>query len=241
MTEEQWLACTDPKPMLEFLRGKASDRQLRLFACACCRRVWHSIPPYDRRTVEVAEAFADGLATMEELTDSCQVSESRPGSLDEGNFDPAGEGEEYDPYCVPWPSSATSACALDAEDAAGDASYWSARLAGWTRPDEVYRDEVKAQAQLLRDVIGSPFRPVPPKRGVKRWKEQLRSLLAWNHGTVPRIAQAIYDERSFDRMPILADALEDAGCTDRAMLDHCRQPVKHVRGCWVVDLLLGKE
>ena len=65
--------------------------------------------------------------------------------------------------------------------------------------------------------------------------------LAWNDGTVPRITQAIYDERAFDRMPVLADALEDAGCTDRAILDHCRQPGPHVRGCWVVDLLLGKE
>ena len=56
-----------------------------------------------------------------------------------------------------------------------------------------------------------------------------------------QIAQAIYDDRAFDRMPILADALEDAGCTDRAILDHCRSEGPHVRGCWVVDLLLGKE
>ena len=64
--------------------------------------------------------------------------------------------------------------------------------------------------------------------------------LAWNGGTIHHLAQAIYDERAFDRLPILADALEDAGCTDAAILDHCRQPGEHVRGCWVVDLLLGK-
>jgi len=83
----------------------------------------------------------------------------------------------------------------------------------------------------LRDIFGNPFRPVTVNPG---W-------LAWNDGTVPRIAQAIYDERAFDRMTILADALEDAGCTDQDILGHCRSGGEHVRGCWVVDLLLGKE
>ncbi|OAI55152.1 hypothetical protein AYO44_00105 [Planctomycetaceae bacterium SCGC AG-212-F19] len=63
---------------------------------------------------------------------------------------------------------------------------------------------------------------------------------AWRTGNVVALAQTIYDERPFDRMPILADALEDAGCTSADVLDHCRQPGEHVRGCWVVDLLLGK-
>ena len=65
--------------------------------------------------------------------------------------------------------------------------------------------------------------------------------LAWNDGTVIKIAQAVYDERAFDRLPILADALEDAGCDDADILRHCREPGEHVRGCWVVDLLLGKS
>jgi hypothetical protein len=54
------------------------------------------------------------------------------------------------------------------------------------------------------------------------------------------LAQAIDDERAFDRLPILADALEDAGCTDADLLNHCRGPGLHVMGCWVVDMLLGK-
>ena len=61
--------------------------------------------------------------------------------------------------------------------------------------------------------------------------------LVWNGGTVGRIAAGIYEERAFDRLPILADALEDAGCTDPALLTHCRGPGPHVRGCWAVDLL----
>ncbi len=67
------------------------------------------------------------------------------------------------------------------------------------------------------------------------------SWLAWNDGAIRKIAQTIYDARAFDRLPLLADALEDAGCTDAAVLSHCREPGEHVRGCWVVDLLLGKS
>ncbi|HEY1378110.1 MAG TPA: hypothetical protein VGF55_15015 [Gemmataceae bacterium] len=84
---------------------------------------------------------------------------------------------------------------------------------------------------MLHDVIGPlPFRPVAVDPA---W-------LAWNHGTVPAIARRVYDERAFHDLPILADALEDAGCTDADILAHCRQGGEHVRGCWVVDLILGK-
>jgi hypothetical protein len=65
--------------------------------------------------------------------------------------------------------------------------------------------------------------------------------LAWNGGAIPRLAQTIYGQRAFERLPVLGDALEDAGCADRDVLDHCRGDRPHVRGCWVVDLLLGKE
>ncbi len=63
----------------------------------------------------------------------------------------------------------------------------------------------------------------------------------WNDATIPKVAQAIYDDRAFDRLPILADALEDAGCDNADLLTHCRSGGEHVRGCWVVDLLLGKS
>jgi hypothetical protein len=88
--------------------------------------------------------------------------------------------------------------------------------------------EEVGQVGLLRDIFGNPFRPVAVDP-------------AWRTATVVSLAQAIYDERAFDRLPILADALEDGGCTNADVLDHCRQPGEHVRGCWVVDLVLGKE
>jgi hypothetical protein len=86
-------------------------------------------------------------------------------------------------------------------------------------------------ALLMRDVLGNPFRKTALERN---WT-------AWNDGTVPKLARAIYDDRAFDRLPILADALEDAGCENAAVLHHCREPGEHVRGCWVVDLLLEKQ
>jgi len=91
--------------------------------------------------------------------------------------------------------------------------------------------QLGARATLLfRDIIGNPFRIV----------FVLQEWLDWNDRTAIKIAQTIYEERAFDRMPILADALEEAGCTSADILDHCRQPGEHTRGCWLVDLLLGK-
>jgi hypothetical protein len=65
--------------------------------------------------------------------------------------------------------------------------------------------------------------------------------LTWQNGTIPKLAQAIYQERAFDGLLVLADALEDAGCTYQDILNHCRSGGEHVRGCWVLDLLLGKS
>jgi hypothetical protein len=91
--------------------------------------------------------------------------------------------------------------------------------------------EEEAQADLLREMLGNPFRP---KCAEPAW-------LAWGSGTVVRLAETIYHDRAFDRLPVLADALEDAGCQDADILGHCRQPGPHVRGCWAVDLLTGRK
>ncbi len=231
MTEEEWLTGTDPEPMLEFLRHGVNERKLRLFECACCRHIWHLIPPYHRRTVEVAERFADGLATVKELHQSYQITRETPENH-EGDFDPAGEGNDYDPFIVPWPSQATTATAFSPGGWDElDASYWSAELAAWTRPKQVYREERKAQTHLLRDICGNPFRPVAREA----------SWVAWEGGTIQKLAFAAYEEHCFESLPVLADALEDAGCTNADILSHLRGPGPHVRGCWVLDLILGKS
>jgi hypothetical protein len=91
---------------------------------------------------------------------------------------------------------------------------------------------MRTHCDLLRDIFGRPFRPAPPLPP---------AVLAWNDGTVRRIAEGVYDERDFDRLPVLHDALLDAGCDDEDMLAHCRSAGPHVRGCWVIDLILGKS
>jgi len=93
----------------------------------------------------------------------------------------------------------------------------------------IWDAELSCLAAMLRDIFGPlPFRPVPLEP-------------TWLTPTVVKLAQTIYDRYAFNRLPVLADALEEAGCTKADILAHCRQPGEHVRGCWVVDLLLGKE
>ena len=93
---------------------------------------------------------------------------------------------------------------------------------------EIDPSERQPHSVIIRDIFGNPFRAVTFDP-------------TWRTLSVVRLAQTIYDERAFDKMPELADALERAGCRDEAILNHCREPGEHVRGCWVVDLVLGKE
>jgi hypothetical protein len=230
MTEAEWLACIDPTPMLAFLRGKASERRLRLFACACCRRVGHLLTDErSRRAVDTAARYADGIASAGELrTAISEAYEAASEAL------PAFAGHASDPVQAASLARYRAASSvyhasdygvgLAAEDAAAASS-----VSAWP---VCQKAEQPAQCLLLRCIFGNPFRhspPLPP------------AVLAWNGGTVRRIAEGIYQERSFNRLPILADALLDAGCDDEALIQHCRGAGPHVRGCWAVDLILGKE
>jgi hypothetical protein len=103
---------------------------------------------------------------------------------------------------------------------------------GWWEQEWGAAGQRAAHAHLVRDAFGNPFRPAPAVD--PGW-------LAWNGGTARKLAEGVYAERAFDRLPVLADALEDAGCCDADLLGHLRGPGPHVRGCWAVDLLLGKE
>jgi hypothetical protein len=179
------------------------NRRWRLFACACCRGMWPLLTdPRSREAVEVAERYADGAATLEELR------QARVGA-----FYAAREGQ----------SDAHRA----AHYAAADEAFVTAEHVSWCATKEGYQ---KVQVDWLRDIFGR--RPNPP---VIR-----AAVRAWNGGTVLKLAQAVYQERAFDRLPVLADALEDAGCTDADILGHCRGGGEHVRGCWAVDAVLGR-
>jgi hypothetical protein len=116
--------------------------------------------------------------------------------------------------------------------AAGTATFAHPWAGAWMTAAHAAEAGLDAQAQcdLIREVFGNPFRSVPIDAG---W-------LIWNSRTIPKLGQAIYDEPAFDRLAVLADALEDAGCTVQAILEHLRGPGPHVRGCWALDLILGK-
>jgi hypothetical protein len=212
MTEAEWVGCTDPQKMLKFLRGKVTDRKLRLFAVACCRRGRSILR--SRTTLaalDALEAYADGLITRKAMDERRTAWYQR--------FD-------YPfPISGTWNSALAQATITHTKVWAGEAAEQAARAS--KRPEK----EQHLQARFLHDIFGDPFHPLAVEP----------SWLAWNDGIVLKIAQNIYDERAFDSLPILADALDDAGCDNVDILEHCRQPGPHVRGCWVVDLLTGRS
>jgi hypothetical protein len=234
MTEAEWLACDDPGQMLRFLHGKASGRKLRRFAVACVRRVRHLLTDErSRRAVEVAERYADGMADGEDVRLAAIGAETVADAAAASSTTAAQEAAASAAF------AALNATALRAETAAdyaaanaGSAAYHAATAANAPSAARARAAERAGQSRLLRDLFGPlAFRPVVIAP----------ALLAWNDGAVRNMAQAIYDERAFDRLPILADALEDSGCTSEELLSHCRAAGGHVRGCWAVDLLLGQE
>ena len=234
MTEAEWLACTDPTPMLEFIRGKASDRKLRLFAAARCRLFrpdWNDWWPI-REAVDAAEQFSDGLCPAGQLTRFHQTWEDFSWDLRLNTIDPHGGSTVLLPdrlglvlvQVVSSPEAGPAARGTLYDDLE---SYF---IGTWKDGPQ----ERRAECQLLQEVFGNPFRPVTASP-------------SWRSPQVVALAQAAYDERELpagtldtSRLAVLSDALEDAGCTAAALLGHLRGPGPHVRGCWAVDLLLGK-
>jgi hypothetical protein len=211
MTEGEWLACEVPQELLNFVEKRANARKLRLFAVACCRRISEGFSSAGLQAVEIAERLADGNATAAELA-------SAHGRLSSVRL------------CYPfngWDHVARAASSPGADFAANSAGT-EARFAA--RPDRGTA-EYAAHCHLVRCIFGNPFHAAFLHA---KW-------LTWNEQTVTRLAQTIYEERRFEMLRVLADALEDAGCTEPLILDHCRGPSGHARGCWVVDLLLSKS
>ena len=217
-SEGDWLHGTDPQEMLLGLPAAVPERRLRRFALACCQRVEARLThPLSRRALILAEGYASGLATDDEM----QALSSR--FLEEYDARLAASGRNWNAV-----STADLAAASAMTRTAFPAN--AARAAAEAAEDKP--EERSAQCRLLRCIFGNPFRPLPPLDPA--W-------LAWYGGSVVRLARAIYDERKFEWMPVLADALEEAGCHDRDILGHCReQGGVHARGCWLLDLLLNK-
>jgi hypothetical protein len=197
MTESEWQSCRETEAMLDFVLSSSPprgwERKVRLFSCACVRRVWHLlVDERTRKAIEALERYVDGGATEQER-----------------------------------------------RSALGDTrEVWRLREANAQQASRSGTEPI-AQAHLLRDLFGPlPFRPVALDPA---W-------LTWGNGTVGRLARAAYDGRQMpagtlelERLGVLADALE-AGYGDQEVLEHPReQGGVHVRGCWLIDLLLGKS
>jgi hypothetical protein len=215
MTAEEWLECNDWQLMLQFLPRKGNDRKIRLFAAACCRAVWPLlVESRSREAVEMSERYADGLVAESEMDRAAHQ---------------AYEGSEHlETFCVKGPGLKQA----EARWAAAEMAHGAAE-GGWYYVYEVAYGASRAAhvPSLIREIFGNPLRPVAVDPD---W-------LRWNDGAIQKMASTIYDDRAFDRLPILADALEDAGCSVGQILNHCRSPAPHVRGCWLLDLLLANE
>jgi hypothetical protein len=221
MNEREWLSSTDVFQLWRHLlaNGKPDVRRLRLFICACCR--WRRIRLDDPRLLEalnVAEAFADGRASRQQLRVA-----RRSARLARRDMNGRGHVRVVDCDCVLWATydgvlppftwvEGTVYASMYAT-AVRDANLWTP---AWTHLTAV-----------VHDLFGNPFRePVLGPEAVR-----------WRDGLLGKMAQSVYEERNFADLPLLADALEDAGCTDPDIQGHLRGLGPHVRGCWALDLL----
>lgn len=205
--------------MLDFLWGRATDRKLRLFTCAWAADVWlHLSDSRSRNAVTTAERYADGEVTHAELlaahrdaADACHAIQLATGRHRDG---------------INRRRTTMRRAAKVAVDVARHAAdpEWDARLAAravqWQNGSTRY-----ALSNYLRDIF-QPYQNTPLEP-------------AWLTSTVLGLAREVYDSRDASVIPILADALQDAGCEDEPLLSHCRSECNHVRGCWVIDELLG--
>ncbi len=225
MTEAEWLACSDPDEMLCHLEDRPEPRRARLFHAACARRVLPLLGPRRQkmaallaRALEVAERFADGEADEQQRRDALQAVRKAAAALPVSGLDGMAVTvvrQALDPLALQLYSGDTSATL--ARTAAGLAAGGEAA-------------EAAAQAGLLRCLFGNPFCPVAFDP----------ALRLWNGGAAVALAREMYEGRDFGKAPLLADMLEDAGCTDPLILNHLRGPGPHARGCFAIDLLLGK-
>jgi hypothetical protein len=228
MTEHEWTSGVDPRAMERFLRRRTSARKARLYACACCRHVWGLIEDAGSRLTEEQLRLARQAWTEAEAMDEAR--RRHAVEVAEAYADGKAPGEqlrrawrEADEAAIPY--------GYDVYNMVVDASSPDLELNGdiaATAANHAPDTSLDPYCEFLRCIGGNPFRPAALD---PRWRTPDVVGLAW----------AIYDGKAFERMPLLADALMDAGCEDEQVIAHCRGSGPHVRGCWVVDLVLNKE
>ena len=217
MTEEEWLTSDDPTPMHSFLTWKRNERKLRFFIVAACRHSFRSFGHYELdEVVDWAEEAVDQQPRTEA---PASVRETVTWAISEmcESLNRLGDAAEYSIATAiydPYAGQQVTNSILAAHEIAD--------------VNSTPMEEAQVHCTFLRDIFGNPFRPVTFNPN-------------WLTSDVTAMARGMYETRDFAAMPILADALQDAGCENADVLEHCRGPGPHVRGCWVVDLVLGKE
>lgn len=241
MDADAWLTATNPYPMFDYLGRSVSPRKLRLFGIACCRRIWKLMPDDEcREAVILAERLVEGEASADDAERLCNRLKveylalcDRLGTQDKdahvrlwciGAAKNLLQADER--YLQDAPIRAGDADLLRVWNSASSAvGHYYVQWVGGPPPDELYQ-EYQAQTDLLREILGNPLRPVAFDR-------------SWRTEAAVALARGVHVDRAFDRLPVLADALEDAGCADADLLGHCRGMGSHLRGCWAVDQVLG--
>lgn len=222
MTESDWLALPDLVRAVEWNHLQTRPRKLRLFGVACCRLLDPLLyNDHVRAGLRAAERFADGEIDRDRLYDhQFRVYQAH------ANVQNARESAGWYPHEIAYAAVEYLCQNGPRSDVPGAVRML---LAHTTTFDAVWKAQFRAMfPRYLHDIFGNPFRPVPFAE-------------AWRTTDAVGLARTIYADHASGRLPILADALEEAGCDVPDVLDHCREPdAVHVRGCWVVDGVLGK-
>jgi hypothetical protein len=230
VAKSEWNSCDDPQALLSFLAGRASQRKLRLLAVACCRQLFTGVIAEEqtRAAIEVAERYADGWVTKQDLTAARQAATA------------AREPSWRAKRAVWWTTYGRAAAA--ARGVLGQPVPPPWRHGGLRAPRERPAPLARAALAPLCAVVRDLFGPLPfhDFRIDPAW-------LAWHGGAIPKLARAVYDDRVLPSghldsalLAVLADMLEESGCSDALLLGHLRSAGPHVRGCHAIDALLGK-
>jgi hypothetical protein len=246
MAPDEWLASSRPDTMLKAVAAKAPGRKLRLIALEVCRRiVWNEIPDgRSRDGIVAAGLHDDGRVTDGDLVSrEAAATEVFLAALNER--DPTDWTLHYDPAFAA-AAAARLAMSGNNSQAALDSIGWSERLAFLAAAQGQKRHAVRrfrtATCAIIREVIGPLAHPLVLMAApmLREYGGPAAAFRARVSNTARGLAEGIVRDQAFDRLPILADALEDAGLDDRDVLDHLRNSTGHVRGCWGLDLVLGR-
>ncbi len=238
MIESVWLTSMSAlSEMSALARRTAPGRKLRLVSSAACRLTWERFAdPRTERALLACERFADGLADESELA----VAEYEATSV-------FTEALARDERPIVHADVGAVAAAVHSNPTVGleQCLRWVVEWVAWSAGrGNGKKAVVRIRSQLctvFREVIGNPFRPwrsVAPFLGGGIVQPDGKTMHLTD--TVQQLAHGIHVDQAFDRLPILADALQEAGMTDEALLAHCRNDTRHVRGCWALDVALGR-